>query len=188
MSDGLLTVVVGPMSSGKTAFLIHMLEGMLVEGLKPLVLKPSIDTRQPGIRSRNGKSFDAQGVTPGKMLDFNAINQATTIVIDEVHMFEHDEEILLSINYALNKGKYVVCSGLDLDYKTRPFVLVSKLIAKANTLVRLFARCTECGDNAEFTQRLVDSDELILVGDAEYAPRCRDCYNLPEGVAFSMPE
>jgi thymidine kinase len=47
----------------------------------------------------------------------------------------------------------------------------------AEFITKTLAICVRCGAPAKHTQRLVDSDELIVVGAAgAYEARCRRCF------------
>jgi thymidine kinase len=47
----------------------------------------------------------------------------------------------------------------------------------AEEIVKLLAICVQCGNPAVNTQRLVASEDLIVVGAAGmYEPRCRRCF------------
>jgi thymidine kinase len=52
-----------------------------------------------------------------------------------------------------------------------------RLLAVAEEITKLLAICVRCGNPAKHTQRLVASEDLIVVGAAGmYEPRCRRCF------------
>ena len=52
-----------------------------------------------------------------------------------------------------------------------------RLLAVAEEITKLLAICVRCGNPAVHTQRLVASEELIVVGAANvYEARCRRCF------------
>ena len=54
----------------------------------------------------------------------------------------------------------------------------ARLLAVADSVTKLAARCTKCGKPATRTQRLVDIKARIYVGGADdYEARCADCFN-----------
>ena len=74
-------------------------------------------------------------------------------------------------------GKRVIVTGLDTDYLGRPFEPMPRLLAAAEEIIKLLAICVQCGNPAVHTQRLVASEDLIVVGAAGmYEPRCRRCF------------
>jgi thymidine kinase len=59
----------------------------------------------------------------------------------------------------------------------RPFPPVPELLAHAESITKTLAICMRCGNPAKHTQRLVESDDLIVVGAAGmYEARCRRCF------------
>jgi len=76
-----------------------------------------------------------------------------------------------------NLGKRVIVAGLDTDYRGRPFEPMPRLLAIAEEITKLLAICVRCGNPAVHTQRLVESEELIVVGAmGAYEARCRRCF------------
>src|SRR5260370_7881296 len=60
-------------------------------------------------------------------------------------------------------GKRVIVAGLDTDYRGRPFEPMPRLLAIAEEITKLLAICVRCGNPAVHTQRLVDSEDPIVV-------------------------
>jgi thymidine kinase len=59
----------------------------------------------------------------------------------------------------------------------RPFEPIPRLLAVAEEITKLLAICMRCGNPAVHTQRLVASEELIVVGaGGMYEARCRRCF------------
>jgi thymidine kinase len=71
----------------------------------------------------------------------------------------------------------VIVAGLDTDYRGRPFEPMPRLLAVAEEIIKLLAICVRCGNPAVHTQRMVESEELIVVGASDaYEARCRRCF------------
>jgi len=52
-----------------------------------------------------------------------------------------------------------------------------RLLAVAEEITKLLAICVRCGNPAVHTQRLVESEELVVVGATGiYEARCRRCF------------
>jgi len=95
--------------------------------------------------------------------------------IDEAQ-FLGDEVVDVCTKLA-NLGKRVIVAGLDTDYRGRPFEPMPRLLAVAEEITKLLAICVRCGNPAVHTQRMVDSEELIVVGASDsYEARCRRCF------------
>ena len=74
-------------------------------------------------------------------------------------------------------GKQVVIAGLDTDYTGRPFPPMPELLAIAESITKMLAICVQCGNPAKHSQRLSESEDLIVVGAAGvYEARCRRCF------------
>ena len=104
------------------------------------------------------------------------------IAFDEVQFF--DEGVIDVCEYYANKGVRVICAGLDMDFRGKPFGVMPELLARAESITKLNAICQKCGRLATRTQRLLDGkpafyeDPIILVGAKEqYEARCRHCHS-----------
>ncbi len=106
------------------------------------------------------------------------------VAIDEVNFFvEEQEEFIVLIQSLVENGKKVIVSGLDLNFRAEPFSPMPELLAFADTVTKLTAICSQCGNDVFcITQRLIDgkpahyNDPLIIVGATQYEPRCRKCH------------
>lgn len=106
------------------------------------------------------------------------------VAIDELQFF--DKEIVEVVNKLVAKGKRVIGTGLDLDFKGEPFGAMPELLAYADKVDKLTAICMKCGSEyAVRTQRLIDgkpadkNSPLIMIGaDETYEARCLDCWEL----------
>ena len=101
--------------------------------------------------------------------------------IDEIQFFP--PQAIDIIHKWLDQGIRVIVAGLDLDFRGEPFGIVPQLLALADEVSKLRAICMVCGNEANFSQRLINGsparydDETILVGGEEcYEPRCRKCF------------
>ena len=182
--SGQLTMIVGPMFSAKSAILINMCHELIAQGKRITCIKPIADTRDKNaIISRKGAELPARQMRYGPITPTD-IEAHDVFVYDEIHMF-HQGAVgrIKSLMYA--RGKDVICAGLELDWRTRPFAVVSQLLVEATAVVRTVATCDICGAPAHFTQRTIESEELILAGDSEsYAAACRACYVTPPCLTF----
>ena len=68
----------------------------------------------------------------------------------------------------------IFIAGLDTTFANEPFGPVPNLMALADKVTKLSAVCMVCGQSAIHTQRLGQSQELVIVGAAGlYEARCR---------------
>lgn len=183
--DGSIEVIVGPMYAGKSEELLRRINRSKIAGLKVLIFKPAIDDRYSvdNIACHSGKRMECIAVVDSQQL-LNYITENPdydVLAIDEIQFLGH--EIIQVCKNAADKGKRVICSGLDMDFRGEPFQIVPQIMAIAEHVTKLTAICMTCKKPATRTQRLVNgkpakfSDPIILVGAEEgYEARCRKCH------------
>jgi thymidine kinase len=174
---GWIEVVCGPMFSGKSEELMRRLRRAMIARKRVQVFKPAIDTRYSAdeivshgdIRMKSEVVKDAADILV--RLDW----RTQVVGIDESNFFSPD---LVDIASQLaDTGKQVIIAGLDTDYMGRPFSPMPTLLTLAESITKTLAICMRCGNPAKHTQRLVESDDLIVVGaGGMYEARCRRCF------------
>src|SRR5260370_21833977 len=174
---GWIEVVVGPMFSGKSEELIRRRGRGEIAGERVKVFKPAIDERYAAneIISHSGLGIASDNILKaGEILD--KLQPRTEVIgIDEAQ-FLGDEVVEVCTKLA-NLGKRVIVAGLDTDYRGRPFEPMPRLLAIAEEITQLLPICVRCGNPAVHTQRLVESEELIVVGAmGAYEARCPRCF------------
>lgn len=188
-TKGILEVVCGSMFSGKTEELIRRLKRAEIAKLNVLAFKHSLDRVRAieYVMSHSGSKIQAFEVGDPKII-LDLVHDKTDIIgIDEVQFFSN--EIVEIVFKLVDSGKRVIVAGLDLDFRGSPFGCMPALLAFADSVTKLKAVCVECGNDAQFTQRIVNNlpakydDPLILIGAQEcYQARCRDCYVIDKNV------
>ena len=91
------------------------------------------------------------------------INQAEVVAIDEAQFF--DTDLTNICNQLANNGVRVIVAGLDMDFLGNPFGVMPQILAIAEEVTKVHAICSKSGKMASYTDRIVDNDELILLGD-----------------------
>jgi thymidine kinase len=110
------------------------------------------------------------------------VDHRTEVVgVDEAQFF--DEGLVEAAQQLADQGKRVIIAGLDKDFRGLPFGPIPSLMAVAEEVTKTLAICVRCGSPANNTQRLVESDELVVVGaQGVYEARCRRCFEPPTRV------
>lgn len=179
-------MIIGCMSAGKSSELIRRVERARLAYLPTIIFRPATDTRSKPdhVESRNGLASHALVVESAKEI-LKYSSHAVVIGMDECQFFGEDViEVALTL---LRQRKKLIGSGLDLDYRGKPFGQVPQLLALADRVDKLLAVCRKCGsDFACRTQRVVQSSEQILVGDSEYEARCIDCFEPPSEFQLKL--
>jgi len=174
---GWIEVICGSMFSGKSEELIRRLRRAQIARQRVQIFKPRIDTRyaEDQIVSHSEQKIASQVVSSSKeIMDFIDI-RTEVIGIDEAQFF--DKDIVDVCNRLADMGKRVIVAGLDQDYMGRPFEPMPQLLSIAEYITKTLAICVRCGNPANRTQRLIQSDEVVVVGAAEiYEARCRRCF------------
>ena len=178
------------MFSGKSEELMRRLRRAKIAQQNVGVFKHSLDNRTTveHIASHNGTTMRAYATDdPRNIILHTKTDHLDVIGIDEVQFFSHD--IIIIICQLVNEGKKVVVAGLDTDFRRLPFGSIPTLLAIADHATKLQAICTQCGDDATCTQRLVNgqpakfNDHIILVGAQDsYQARCRGCFVIDQSA------
>ena len=176
---GKLVVNTGSMFSGKTTELLRQGKRHVLARQEVLYIKPDVDTRYSDdkIVSHTGEFTDALILSPDEMIyDLQEVNNADVLLVDEVQFF--DEGMALQLNQLVNDGKTVYVSGLDLDFKGKPFMTVALLMSFADEVNKFKAVCSDCGSDAYVSAMIEMTHERVTLGsDDKYKPVCRRCYD-----------
>ena len=161
---GWIEVICGSMFSGKTEELIRRVKRAKLAKQKIKIFKPKKDIRygKKKVTSHDLNSIKSKPVSKSSQI-LKLSESFEVIGIDEAQFF--DDEIVNVCNQLANSGKRVIVAGLDMDYKGKPFGPMPNLLAIAEYVTKVHAVCSKSGKMASYTHRIVDNDELILLGD-----------------------
>lgn len=169
------------MFSGKSEELIRRVTRYHLARVPTQTFKPSLDTRF-AVEEVVSHSRHSTAATPVANSDelLRAVEDRTVVVgIDEGQFF--DDGLLEVAELLAGAGKNIIIAGLDLDYLGRPFEPMPALMLRAEYVTKSLAVCHRCGGPGLFTQRVVQSDELVVLGaTGAYEARCRRCYDPTE--------
>jgi thymidine kinase len=176
--QGWVEVIVGSMFSGKSEELIRRLRRARIARQKVQIFKPAIDTRYSDdhIVSHGEMRIESRPVEGSRQL-LEAVESDTEVVgIDEGQFF--DQELPAVCSALADRGMRVIVAGLDQDYLGKPFEPMPQLLAIAEYITKTHAICMVCGNPANHTQRLVASEDRVLLGaQGMYEARCRRCFD-----------
>ena len=176
-NSGWIEVICGPMFSGKSEELIRRLRRAQIGKRRVQIFKPQIDQRysEEYIVSHSEQKLPSEVISTSKEVWERVDGRTEVIGIDEVQFL--DVGIVDIISKLADMGKQVIVAGLDLDYLGNPFEPVPTLLALAEYITKTLAVCVLCGNPANHTQRLIESDQRIVVGaGGVYEARCRRCF------------
>lgn len=176
-----LKVIAGCMFSAKTETLISLIKKESYRGVRVIVIRPSIDTRNDELESHSGFKLDRDN----KNIQIIKTNSAKNMIkalkpimgepifVDEFQFFnKEDAEYLLSLSM---KGYEITVCGLALDSRGEDFGFMAWLMARATEVQILNAYCHRCGKPAFRTQRKYDRGDQVLIGSSnDYEAACSE--------------
>ena len=176
----MLTVVIGPMFSGKTSLLINVYNNNKKNNKNTLVINHKFDTRygNKGLTSHNKVTIPC--IKMNKLSEvYKILNKPDsvkydTILINEGQFFNDLYKVVYTL--VLSNYKVYVC-GLDADANMNKFGTILDIIPLAENVLKLKSKCSKCENSASFTKRLIKSKQQIIIGDSDiYIPVCRNCF------------
>ena len=174
---GWIEVICGSMFSGKTEELIRRLKRAKFAKQNVEIFKPSIDTRysEEEVVSHDENKIRSTSVdSSGSIMLLSG--DVDVVGIDEAQFF--DMNIVEVCQNLASRGIRVIVAGLDTDYLGKPFGPMPTLMAVAEYVTKVHAICVRCGNLANHSHRLDDSDKLVVLGETDlYEPICRHCFN-----------
>lgn len=171
---GTLTIISGPMFSGKSTYLINK----SLECNNKIMIKHSLDQRY----SINSICSHSRLSTPSISLDnlndiVNTVTfeQADNIFIDEAQFFPNLYDVVNNIIKNTNKNIFI--AGLLIDFKCKIFGEILYLIPLADHHISLHGKCNLCDKQSIFSSKISKNKSQIDVGASEsYEPLCRNHY------------
>lgn len=183
---GSLTILTGPMNSGKTSNLIIKLSKYADASgceLKVCFVRPSLDSRKILTHSQGNRDISPKvDVLRVEKLSSIDSSKYDVIGVDEANLFGITEERFNNDLYNTvmkwrAEKKIILLSGLIGDYRGMPFGYLLDLIPIA-IHHQYEAICVKCLPNdieaAYFTKRVSKSRELVEIDDGtNYIPVCQ---------------
>lgn len=184
---GWIEVITGVMFSGKSEEMLRRVRRSLIARRSVQVFKSHLDDRYSGVflvSSHDGGKFQAIPVSSSVEIAERVRPDTQVVAIDEAQFL--DDGIIAVANHLADRGRRVIISGTDMDFRGRPFGPIPGLLAIAEQVDKLHAICVVCGDLATRNQRLLNGrpapaeGPTIQVGGSEsYEARCRRCHEVP---------
>ena len=186
----------GAMGSSKTANALMVRYNYLERGKRPLLLKPSVDTRdgQFLIRSRCGLEAECVLMDSIPLGDIHA-GKYDCLIVDEAQFLTKDQVETLA-NICDFDDIPVICYGLKTDFQGNFFEGSLWLLARADTIEEVKTICW-CGKKATQNARLdgngritKEGEQVVLGANDRYIGLCRKHWRLGiPGPDFSpLPE
>lgn len=195
-SGAYLEIVVGPMFSGKTSYIVEMYKQCKFCQISVAVINHSIDNRYDDNLMSTHDKVKIPCIKTEKLMDLYLdreidlsedldtiprtqdkfkIGLSEVILINEGQFFDDLEEF---VKLMLSRGKKIYVSGLDGDFERKKFGQILDLIPLCDKVTKLTSLCSLCkdGTRAIFSKRLTSETVQTVVGSDNYIPVCRSCY------------
>jgi thymidine kinase len=176
--QGSIEAITGSMFSGKTEELIRRLKRAKFARQKVEIFKPAMDVRysKTDVVSHDENTIRSSPVENSSNILLLSGN-VDVIGIDEAQFF--DLGLIDVVSKLANLGIRIIVAGLDMDFKGEPFGPMPGILAIADHVTKVHAICVRCGSIAQFSHRISDKEQVVLLGEKElYEPLCRSCYLL----------
>ena len=177
-NSGWIEVICGPMFSGKTEELIRRLIRSQIAKQVVTIFKPSLDDRysEDYIVSHNKRKI--KSIIIKNTEDITKYSEDSDVIgIDEAQFC--DVSLIDICKDLARNGKRVVVAGLEKDYQAIPFGPMPQLLVDAEYVTKVNAICMQCGDPANFSQRITDEKKQVVIGEIDkYEARCRKCFQI----------
>lgn len=180
----MITLIAGPMKSGKSTELFRQMERKHIAGKKVLYIGPNTDTREFFARGiPRSKLFEVANCATVK--DWNTVDQDTmhrwlngfdAIFVDEFFMIQNNVRLCSELPEDNHKCD-IFFGGLIADANAKMWDELTAIEPYCDEIVKLSAVCEECGsEHANFSYMKNIKSGTIVVGDSEYKALCRKCY------------
>lgn len=179
----------GAMNSGKTTRILQCAYNYEEQGMKPIIMKPKIDTKGEGyIVSRIGSKRKVDYLIDSKVNIYDIIVEKYTnvdlIIVDEAQ-FLTEKQVNQLMDAVIDLDISIMCFGLRTDFLGNSFPGARRLLDIAHELSEVKTIC-ECGHKAMFNVRLIDGkvqtegDSVAIDGEGKvtYTVACPRCFRL----------
>lgn len=172
--SGYLEIILGPMFSGKTSYLVEIYKQCLFCNIPVTVVNHAIDTRYDEMLMSTHDHVKIPCVKAERLADVS-VSASKVILINEGQFFP---DLQSFVQEALQQQKHVYVAGLDGDFERKKFGQLLDLIPLCDVVKKLTSICSLCKDGTKgiFSLRLSQEQEQTLVGSSNYIPVCRQCY------------
>jgi len=174
---GYLELILGPMFSGKTTYIINLYKQYFQNKISVAAVNFADDTRYHDKMLSSHDKVMIPCIFTRKLHDVlhrEEVQKSDIILINEGQFFEDLYECVIYLTETLNKTVHIC--GLDGDFKRQKFGTILDLIPLCDKVIKLKSKCEYCHGNALFSHRITQEKEQVVIGVNNYVPLCRSCY------------
>ena len=173
MKAGKVTLLLGPMFSGKSSILLSEIDKAVIAKIPCCIVRPKTDTREFFTHSKR-EAHICENYHVAELAEV-PVDAYEVICIDEGQFFT---SLLHSLEWA-KKGKRVFISALNGDRHQMEWEATREMIPLVDEIVFLKAVCSKCGSyEAAFSYKVNDTStsQVDIGGSAEsFIALCRTC-------------
>lgn len=174
----------GTMGSSKTAQALITKFNHEERGMKTVLIKPSVDTRDGKNICKSRIGLSAEALTVNKSVNlFKLIKdmKVDVVIVDECQFLTEDQVDQLA-DVVMEMDVPVLCFGLRADFQTHLFPGSKRLFEIADSITEIKYIC-ECGNKAVVNARLdengrvvTEGSQVLIGGNDRYVAMCRKCW------------
>lgn len=174
----------GTMGSSKTAQALITKFNYEERGMKTVLIKPSVDTRDGKNICKSRIGLSAEALTVNKSVNlFKLIRdmKVDVVIVDECQFLTEDHVDQLA-DVVMEMDVPVLCFGLRADFQTHLFPGSKRLFEIADSITEIKYIC-ECGNKAVVNARLdengrvvTEGSQVLIGGNDRYVAMCRKCW------------
>lgn len=174
----------GTMGSSKTAQALITKFNYEERGMKTVLIKPSVDTRDGKNICKSRIGLSAEALTVNKSVNlFKLIRdmKVDVVIVDECQFLTEDQVDQLA-DVVMEMDVPVLCFGLRADFQTHLFPGSKRLFEIADSITEIKYIC-ECGNKAVVNARLdengrvvIEGSQVLIGGNDRYVAMCRKCW------------
>lgn len=176
-----LIYTIGTMNSSKTMNLIATLYNYKELNQSVVILAPLVDDRANGkIKSRAiADEYECVRIAKEDNLEWLFEKNVDVVIVDEIQFFTKKQ---IDTLWRISQNTTVMCYGLRTDFKGELFEGSKRLLELCDEIREVHTLCHVCKSHkAKFNSRWVNGNpvlegEQIMIGDLEYKPVCKACY------------
>lgn len=186
---GKLTVIAGPMFSGKTTKLLTLFSVLSHLDYSVLVFKAEAKSNggMGHTRSHDERPLPVIYIgmnEPEKILQYVGKDGIQKVIIDAVHFFPKNTFIAV-VKKLLAQGIDVYVNGLIYNYRKEEYGPTKTLMKLADECIEQYSICVKCGGKAAHTERIAGSTEVSIgttgKTTAKYIAVCSSCHKIYKG-------
>ena len=194
-SAGYLELILGPMFSGKTSYLLDIYKKSKLCNIQIAVINHSSDNRYDDELMTTHDKMKIPCIKTSRLMDLWSdfidleenvdniprVNDKFKIIISNVILINEGQffpDLEEFVKLLLKEGKSIFVCGLDGDFERKKFGQILDLIPICDKVTKLNSLCGICknGTPGIFSKRITNEKEQFLIGSDNYIPVCRSCY------------